>query len=117
MGKVKIKISHHPRGVYRTTTSHLVPKVKQYLERKKLGPLKISSGSGIVEYVPLSKGENANILDPWRKCQYLGPMAMNKKTKDSLFSLTLKVEEKKVSFLFSFMAQDPRYVHFNFEVR
>ena len=99
MGKVKIKISHHPRGVYRTTTSHLVPKVKHYLEKKKLGPLKISSGSGIVEYVPLSKGENANILDPWRICQYLGPMAMNKKTMETLLSKILKVATTNFSYL------------------
>ena len=59
MGKVKLKISHHPRCVHRTTTSHLGPKVDHLLE-----PLKISSGSGIVEYVPSSKGENPNILAP-----------------------------------------------------
>ena len=39
-----------------------------------------------VEYVPSSKG---------RKCQYLGPWAMNQKTKDTLLSQTLKGEKKK----------------------
>ena len=44
-----------------------------------------------VEYVPSSKGENANILNP-------GPLI--KKTKNTLLSQTLKVEEKKVSLFF-----------------
>ena len=44
-----------------------------------------------VEYVSSSKGENANILAP-------GPWI--KKTKDTLFSQTLKVGEKKKSFFF-----------------
>ena len=53
MGKVKIKKSYHPRGVHKTTTSHLVPKVDQFL-KKNLEPLKISSGSGTVQYLPPS---------------------------------------------------------------
>ena len=65
MGNVKIKIPHHPRGVHWTTTSLLVPKVDHFLGEKTQEPLKISSGSGVVEYVPLSKVENANILAPW----------------------------------------------------
>ena len=64
MGKVKIKIPHHPRGVHRTPTNHLVPKVDHFLGKKPREPLKISSGSGVMEYVPLSKVENANILAP-----------------------------------------------------
>ena len=32
-----------------------------------------------------------------KKCQYLGPWAMNKKNKDTLLSQTLNVKEKKVS--------------------
>ena len=58
-----------------------------------------------VEYVPSSKG---------RKCQYLGPWAMNQKTKDTLLSQTLKVEEKKMSLFFLFVAQEPTYGHFIF---
>ena len=76
MDNVKIKISHHPRGVHRTTKSHLVPK--------------------------------------GRRCPYLGPLAMNKKTKETLLSQTLNVEEKKVSLFFRIMAKDPRYGHFLF---
>ena len=37
---------------------------------------------------------------------------MIEKTKDTLLSQTLKVEEKKVSLFFSIMAQGPRYWHF-----
>ena len=48
------------------------------------------------------------------KWQYLGPWAMNKKTKDTLLSQTLKVEENKVSLFFWFMAQELRYGHFLF---
>ena len=46
------------------------------------------------------------------KCQYLGSLATNHKTKDTLLSQTLKVEEKKVSLFFLFMAQGPRYWQF-----
>ena len=35
-----------------------------------------------------------------RKYQYLGPWAMNRKTKDTLISQTLKFEENKVSLVF-----------------
>ena len=34
------------------------------------------------------------------KGQYLGPWAINEKTKDTFLSQTLKVEEKKVSLVF-----------------
>ena len=54
------------------------------------------------------------IIVKGRKCQYLGPWAINKKTKDTLLSQTLKVEEKKVSLFFSFVAQEPKYGHFIF---
>ena len=47
-----------------------------------------------------------------RKCQYLGSWATNHKTNDTLLSQTLKVEEKKVSLVFLFVAQEPRYWHF-----
>ena len=43
------------------------------------------------------------------KCQNLGPWAINEKTKDTLLSQTLKVEEKKVSLVFLFVVQEPRY--------
>ena len=47
-----------------------------------------------------------------RQWLYLGSEAFNKKTKDTFFSSTLKVWESKVSFVFVFMAQVPRYLHF-----
>ena len=47
-----------------------------------------------------------------RNGQYLGPWAKNWKNKDTLLSQTLKVEEKKVSLVFWFVAQEPRYWHF-----
>ena len=40
---------------------------------------------------------------------YLGSKALNKKTKDTFISLTFKVWESKVSLLFLFVAQEPRY--------
>ena len=46
------------------------------------------------------------------KGQYLGPWAMNKKTKDTLLSQTLKVEENKVPLVFSILALGLRYSHF-----
>ena len=36
---------------------------------------------------------------------------MNKETKDTLLSQALKVEEKKVSLVFLFKAQEPRNGH------
>ena len=60
------------------------------------------------------KGSEVHIIVKGRKCQYLGPWAINKKTKDTLLSQTLKVEEKKVSLFFSFVAQEPKYGHFIF---
>ena len=47
-----------------------------------------------------------------KKCQYLASWATNHKTKDTLLSQTLKVEEKKVSLFFWFEAQEPRYGRF-----
>ena len=46
---------------------------------------------------PLSE---IRIIVKGRKCQYLCPWAINKKTKDTLLSQTLKVEKKKVSLSF-----------------
>ena len=46
------------------------------------------------------------------KCQYLGPLAMNQRNKDTFLSQTMKVEENKVSSFFLFMAEEPRYGHF-----
>ena len=40
MGEVKIKMSPHPGGVYRTTTSHLVAEVDHFLENNPLNPSK-----------------------------------------------------------------------------
>ena len=48
------------------------------------------------------------------KWPYLGPWAINEKTKDTLLSQTFKVEEKKVSLVFLFVAQEPRYGPFIF---
>ena len=47
-----------------------------------------------------------------KKWSYLSSWATNHKTNDTLLSQTLKVEEKKVSLFFGFMAQGPRYWHF-----
>ena len=44
-----------------------------------------------------------------RNCQYLGSWATNKKSKDTLISQTLKFEEKKVTLVFWFVSQEPRY--------
>ena len=55
------------------------------------------------------------IIVKGRKCQYLCPWAINKKTKDTLLSQTLKVEEKKVSLFFSFGAQEPNMAILSFE--
>ena len=38
-----------------------------------------------------------------RKCPYLGPFAMNRKTKDILLSQNLKVEEKKVALVIFYL--------------
>ena len=46
-----------------------------------------------------------------KKVQYLGLWAINWKNKDTLPSQTLKVKEKKVSFVFLFKALEPRYGH------
>ena len=59
-------------------------------------------------------GSEVRTIVKGRICQYLGPWAMNRKTKDTLISQTLKVEEKKVSSDFLFVAQEPRYCHFIF---
>ena len=47
-----------------------------------------------------------------RKWPYLSPEATNLKNKGTLFSSTLKVEEKKVSLFFGFVASGQRYGHF-----
>ena len=64
MGKVKIKISYHPRVFTGPLQIIWYQKWIITLKKQNLEPLKISSGSGIVEYVPSSKGENPNILAP-----------------------------------------------------
>ena len=48
----------------------------------------------------------------FRKWLYLSPWAKIEKTRGYLFSQTLKVEENKVSLVFSIFAQGPRYGHF-----
>ena len=40
MGEVIIKMCPHPGGVHRTTTSHLVSEVDQFLENNPLNPSK-----------------------------------------------------------------------------
>ena len=47
-----------------------------------------------------------------RKWPYLSSWAKNNKTKVTLLSQTLKVEEFKVSLFFLFLAQEPRYWQF-----
>ena len=56
-----------------------------------------------IDKVSFSNLENGYISAPESKL---------KKTKGSLFSQTLKVEESKVSFFFSIFAQGLRYRHF-----
>ena len=48
-----------------------------------------------------------------RNCQYLGSWAKNQKNKGTLFSSTLKVEEKKVLSDFRLGAIWLRYGHFD----
>ena len=62
----------------------------------------------------LSQGGRVRTIVRGRKCKYLGPMAINQKTKKTLPSQTLKVEEMKVPLVFLFVAQEPRYGHFIF---
>ena len=58
---------------------------------------------------------NSRMLPCWRGWQkmrkwlYLSPWAKIEKTKGSLFSQTLKVEENKVSLVFSIFAQELRF--------
>ena len=52
-----------------------------------------------VDYFTIVKG---------RTCQYFGSWAMNRKTKDTFISQTLKVEEKKVFLVLLFVIQEPR---------
>ena len=47
-----------------------------------------------------------------RKWSYLSQETTNQKNKVTLFSSTLKVEEKKVSLFFGFVASGQRYGHF-----
>ena len=54
-----------------------------------------------------SKGNTWKMIQ-W---QYLGSLATNQKSKDTLLSQTLKVEEKKVTLVFLYLAQEPRYGH------
>ena len=54
-----------------------------------------------------SKGNTWKMI----KWPYLGSWATNQKSKDTLLSQTLKVEEKKVTLVFLFVAQEPRYGH------
>ena len=49
-----------------------------------------------------------------KKCFYLGSWANHRKSKDTLLSQTLKVEEKKVTLVFWFVGQERRYGHFFF---
>ena len=62
-------------------------------------------------YFKISIGGEVCCIVKWAKCQYLGPLAINEKTKDTLLSQTLKVEEKKVSLVFLLKASEPRYSH------
>ena len=60
-----------------------------------------------VRFELLSEEKIANISAPGQKNK-------TKKTKDTLLSQTLKVEENKVSLVFLFVTQEPRYGHFIF---
>ena len=54
-----------------------------------------------------------NLEQKLGKWLYLGSWAPNQKSKGTLFSPTFKVTESKVSLLFLFMAQEPRYGYFH----
>ena len=56
-----------------------------------------------------SSGCKVQAITSGRNCQYLSSLATNQKSKDTLLSQTLKVEEKKVTLVFWFVAQEPRY--------
>ena len=51
-------------------------------------------------------------IEKIKKWPYLSHLAFNQKSKGTLFSSTLKVEEKKVPLVFGFEAKWPRYGHF-----
>ena len=55
------------------------------------------------------------IIVKGRKCQYLGPWAINKKTKDTLLCQTLKVEKKKVSVFFDLWLRSRNMAILSFE--
>ena len=61
-----------------------------------------------------SSGCKVRAIVRGRKCQHLGSWAKHEKNKDTLFSQTFKIEERKVSLDFLFLAQEPRYDHFFF---
>ena len=56
--------------------------------------------------------KNDEMCQKLEKWPYLGHLASNKKTKVTLFSSTLKVEENKVPLVFHLEAHRPRYGHF-----
>ena len=62
-------------------------------------------------FIYWSSGSEVRTIVKGRNCQYLGSWATNHKTNNTLLSQTLKVEEKKVSLIFWFVAQEPRYGH------
>ena len=61
-------------------------------------------------YNPEIQRNSRNVI--WMLWLYLSPWASNQKTKDTFFSPTLKVKEKKVPLFFWFEAQVLRYGHF-----
>ena len=66
MDEVKIKICHHPGGVHRTTTSHLVAEIDHFLENNPLNPSKQGMGP-FSEKIPIFlhfSQDNISYLSP-----------------------------------------------------
>ena len=71
-------------------------------------------GAEILAFSHLTMTISRTLLPKLQKIKwpYLGSWATNKKTKDTFFSSTFKDWESKVSLVFQFMAQGPRYLPF-----
>ena len=71
------------------------------------------SGTEIWPFYLFNLRRRSTLYRHGKKGQYVGPWAINKKNEDTLLSRTLKVEEKKVSLVFLFVAQGERHGHFS----
>ena len=64
------------------------------------------------QFLPLTIDQTLDLSFKRRNGHISAPGPTNQKSKDTLLSPTLKVEEKKVSLVFRFGAQEPRYDHY-----